>query len=145
MKTFIYKLIAPCHRKVFNFYRSLIRILTDNTSSFEHKTKPLPSHMYIVTIAFNDEQLIRKQIQLIKQHTKDKDYKHIIVDNSTKTNKRELIKRVCQEEDIEYVSVPKYLHALSFPKLFWDGMSHGAALNWTFYHIINNNTLLIIT
>lgn len=93
--------------------------------------------MLIVTVAFNEEELIRKQAQLIREHVTDSDYQHIVIDNSSDKTKRERIMKVCMEEYLEYVATPAYLHKLTLPSIFWDGMSHGAALNWAFYHVIN--------
>lgn len=92
--------------------------------------------MLIVTIAYNEETLIRKQIELIKTHIKDSEYCHIVVDNSPCSTKRRLIKQVCREKGIEYIPVPKYIDKLIATRLFWYGLSHGAALNWMFYNVL---------
>lgn len=92
--------------------------------------------MYIITIAYNEENLIRKQIELVRRFVKDADYHHVIVDNSTKRKKRKQIRILCQENGIEYVPVPRYINRLISTRLFWFGISHGAALNWMFYKFL---------
>ncbi len=92
--------------------------------------------MFLITIAFNHEGLIRKQIEMVKMHVKDNDYRHIIADNSTDSAKRRLIKEICAKENVEYVEVPSYINKYNCTSLFWNGNSHGAALNWLFYHFI---------
>ena len=47
-----------------------------------------PCEMLLITIAYNNEALIRKQIELIKKYIKDENYTHVIVDNSPKREKR---------------------------------------------------------
>ncbi|GAB6976056.1 hypothetical protein JCM15124A_09630 [Prevotella falsenii] len=127
----------PYYSKVFNLYRKVLVLLSKTTFKYNNDKRFEHQHMCIVTIAFNEEKLIQKQIQLIKQHITDKGFKHIIADNSAKKQKRGLIKNVCQEEGVDYIALPRYIHRLAFHRIFWDGMSHGAALNWVFYHIIN--------
>ena len=137
IKKRILQLAMPCYGKVFNLYRKVLVLLTKTTFKHSNDIGLKYQGMCIITIAFNEEKLIQKQIQLIKQHIKDKEFKHIIVDNSSKETKRKLIKYICKKENIDYIAIPKYIHRLSFHRIFWDGISHGAALNWAFYHIIN--------
>ena len=92
--------------------------------------------MFLITVEFNHEGLIRKQIEMVKLHVKDKDYRHIIADNSTDMEKRRLIKEICEKENVEYIEVPAYINKYICTSLFWNGNSHGAALNWLFYHFI---------
>lgn len=137
IKKKIYKLVMPFYRKVFNLYHEVLFLLTKTTFKNRNDREIGYTDICIITIAFNEEKLIQKQIQLIKQHITDKEFKHIILDNSSKKTKRKLIKNICKEEGIDYIALPRYIHRLSFHKIFWDGMSHGAALNWAFYHVIN--------
>ena len=95
--------------------------------------------MFIITIAYNHVKLIEKQIELVKRYCRDEGYRHVIVDNSPKRSSREQIKMICEQEDVDYVSVPCYIDKLISHKLFGNGLSHGAALNWMFYHFLIHN------
>lgn len=94
------------------------------------------SRLLLVTIAFNHEGLIRKQIEMVRQHVGDEDFQHIIIDNSSRKDKRRAIKDVCHERGVEYVAVPRYLTWLTWSSLFYPSYSHGGALNWAYLHVI---------
>ena len=97
------------------------------------------NNLYIITIAYNHAKLIEKQIELVKRYGKDENYKHVIVDNSPKRSVRKQIKTICERECVDYVSVPIYIDKLISHRLFGNGLSHGAALNWMFYHVLMPN------
>lgn len=137
MESHLRTLIKPCFRRCFNLHRMLINEISKAPSKRNHDTEMRNPHMLIVTIAFNDDKLISKQAEPIKKYITDEGVQHMIIDNSSDNTKRALIKKVCHEAKIKYVAIPAYLHKLTLPRFFWNGMSHGAALNWTFYHIIN--------
>lgn len=92
-------------------------------------------HIDIITIAFNNEILIEKQIDLVRKYVKDKNYTHIIANNSSDIEKRKRIKNICIHKKIAYVSVPQYIHKLIYTR-FSNGLSHGAAMNWIYYKLI---------
>ena len=92
--------------------------------------------LYVITIAYNHARLIEKQIELVKQHVKDRNYLHVVVDNSPNWDARRRIKEICVREKIGYVPVPLYIDKLICHKLFGYGVSHGAALNWMFYYFL---------
>lgn len=126
---------------LFNPYAKYVYYLSLGRGKFNRFVQEYSSEvercgMLIVTIAYNEETLIRKQIELIKTHIKDSEYCHIVVDNSPSRTKRRLIKQVCSEGNIEYIPVPKYIDKLIATRLFWYGLSHGAALNWVFYNVL---------
>lgn len=135
----IISLLRHIQNLLFNPYAKYVRWLS-LIGSFPRAEKPESDsgrcEMMIVTIAYNDENLIRKQIELVKVHVKDSDYCHVIVDNSPNRRKRILIEAVCQKEGIEYIPVPRYIDKLISTRLFWCGLSHGAALNWMYYNLL---------
>lgn len=94
--------------------------------------------MLLITIAFNNEELISTQIEMVRKHVKDANYQLLIVDNSTDKTKRKKIQDVCTQHGIEYIPIPLTLRQKICKNLKWGGMSHGLALNWTFYHVICN-------
>ena len=89
--------------------------------------------MLLLTVAFNDERLIEKQIEQIRLMIKDSDYQYVVADNSLNRKKREAIKEVCMQQGIEYIRIP-YLMTLLFH--YQIAVSHGAALNWIYYHYL---------
>ena len=121
----------------FNLYRKYVWLL----SRFG-KNVPLGSagsRLYIITIAYNHAKLIEKQIELLKKYGRDENYRHVIVDNSPQRSCRRQIKQICEREDVDYVGVPLFIDRLISHKLFGNGLSHGAALNWMFYHVLKIN------
>lgn len=92
--------------------------------------------LIIITIAYNNVNLIEKQIELIGKNVTGLNYKHFIVDNSPNKNIRIRIKDICKSQNVGYEEVP-YSLSLKFCK--WIGlhsMSHGIALNWAYYNIV---------
>ncbi len=94
------------------------------------------NELYIVTVAYDHVRLIEKQIELVKQHVTDKNYLHVIVDNSPSKKVRKQIKDFCDREHVGYVPVPRYIDKLIYHKIFGNGISHGAAINWLFFHFL---------
>lgn len=89
--------------------------------------------MLILTVAFNEERLIEKQIEQVRLMIKDSDYKHVVIDNSLNRKKRKAVKAVCLKHGIEYFQVPYFITVLFH---YQPGISHGAALNWLYYHYL---------
>ena len=107
-----------------------------STMQFVHqrqKEEQKRCEMLLLTVAFNNERLIKKQIEQIKSMIKDTDYQHVVVDNSLNKKKRGAIKAVCKQYGIEYIQIP-YLITLLFH--YQIAVSHGAALNWLYYHYL---------
>lgn len=92
--------------------------------------------LLIITVAYNHVRLIEKQIEMVKRHVFDKRYLHVVVDNSPNKNARKQIKDVCEREQIGYVPVPRIIDKLICHKIFGNGVSHGAALNWFYYYFL---------
>lgn len=125
---------STIYRPVFNLHSRWMRFLTSRASKCCLKCEY--HQMMIVIVAWNEENLIRKQIELTRKHLKDEEWKLVIIDNSSKNEKRKLIQQICQEEHITYLPVPKWINTLACHQIFFYGMSHGAALNWMFYHYL---------
>ena len=92
--------------------------------------------LYLITVAYNHVRLIEKQIEMVKRHVTDRNYLHIIVDNSPNKKVRQQIKELCKREQIGYVAIPRFIDMLICHKIFGNGVSHGAALNWMFYYFL---------
>ena len=84
----------------------------------------------IITIAFNNLELIQYQTRFLKKFIRD-NYCHIIIDNSTDNTIRQQIYQYCLKNNIAYVGLPKNRLNLVGPSY-----SHAAALNYTYKHVI---------
>lgn len=122
------------YKYVFNLYGRIAHTLSTiqfvHLKQMDEKTR---CEMLLLTVAFNDERLIEKQIEQIRSMIKDTDYQHVVVDNSLSKKKRGAVKAVCKQYGIEYIQIP-YLITLLFH--YQIAVSHGAALNWLYYHYL---------
>lgn len=130
------KLLRKIKYLLFNPYGKYVWLLSHMGRRVDKGEETKRSELYIITIAYNHERLIEKQIEQVKLYVKDEGFKHIIVDNSPKRVARKRIKNLCERNKIEYVPVPLYIDKLISHTLFGNGLSHGAALNWMFYHFL---------
>lgn len=87
-------------------------------------------HVDIITIAFNNTELIKLQERDLKRYVQDH-YSHIIVDNSTKKEVREQLYAFCRQEGIPYVSLPK-----NWLNYIGGSYSHATAVNYVYRHFI---------
>ncbi len=135
IKPFFYRLL-----RIHAFYNAFgkVHFLISSKPISQKNTSSLhPDDFLIITIAFNNVELIAQQIESIKKHLTDSCYRHVIVDNSSDKNKRNQIMEVCQAQNIEYKEVP---YSLSLKFCHWISlfsMSHGIALNWAYYNVIS--------
>lgn len=122
---------------IFNQHRIIIWLLSRIGKKVDVVDIPAAQNeLYIVTVAYNHVKLIEKQIELVKQHVKDRNYLHVIVDNSPNRKVRQQIKKICESEQVWYVPIPIYIDILICHRIFGNGISHGAALNWFFFHFL---------
>jgi hypothetical protein len=91
-------------------------------------TKPLTeAKLDIVSVAFNNAELVARQIDLVRKFVKD-DFFFTIADNSDDPQKSKLIYNVCEQKCVGYIRLPANpLHGSE---------SHGLALNWIYEHYI---------
>lgn len=97
----------------------------------------MPQEMLLVSIAFNEPTLIERQIIQIQKHVTDEAFKFVVVDNSTRKAMRRTIKAVCERLDTDYVAVPRYITRTVNTRITWAGNSHGTALNYAYYQVID--------
>ena len=121
---------------VFNQHRKYVWFLSRIGRKVNTDLPAGGSDLYVITVAYNHVRLIEKQIELVKRHLKDKNYLHVVVDNSPNKKARQRIKEVCEREQVGYVPVPMFIDKLICHRLFGNGISHGAALNWMFYYFL---------
>lgn len=84
----------------------------------------------IITIAFNNAELIRYQEQFLHKFISDP-FTHIVVDNSTDKNVRKELFDYCYKNGIAYIGLPKNLG-----NKITGSYSHAIALNYVYRHII---------
>lgn len=84
----------------------------------------------IVSVAFNNEQIIEHQIRLIKKYIQG-DYNYIVADNSSNKEIQQKIKNICEKNNISYIILPP-----NHLNLIGPSYSHSASLNWIYNHII---------
>lgn len=87
-------------------------------------------HLDLITIAFNNQSIIKHQIKYIRTHIKD-NYTYIVADNSTNKEASLQIQALCKEEGIAYIRLPKNHLGKIGPSY-----SHAAALNWVCKNIV---------
>lgn len=90
---------------------------------------PQKSTVEIYTISFNNPNVIRLQINKLREFIKD-DFTHIVADNSTSKSASEEIKAICKNAGIAYIRLPKNFLGKISPSY-----SHAGALNWVFHKI----------
>ena len=130
------KVLRKIKYLLFNPYSKYVWLLSRMGRKVDKGGETKRSDLYIITIAYNHERLIEKQIEQVRRYIKDERIKHVIVDNSPKRAARKRIKDLCERNKNEYVPVPLYIDKLISHTLFGNGLSHGAALNWMFYHFL---------
>ena len=127
--------LAAFKHWVFNQYGRYVWLLSRMGRPVD-SFAPDGLELYVITVAYNHVRLIEKQIELVKLHVKDKNYRHVVVDNSPSRSARKQIKEICDRKKIGYVPVPMFIDKLICHRIFGNGVSHGAALNWMFYHFL---------
>lgn len=128
-------MLATIKHWLFNQYRKYVWLLS-RFGQTVYTTPGERSDLYVITVAYNHVRLIEKQIELVRLHVKDENYFHVVVDNSPNKWVRKQIKEICERERVGYVSVPMIIDKLICHRIFGYGLSHGAALNWMFYHFL---------
>jgi len=84
----------------------------------------------IVTIAFNNADLIAYQTPFLEKFIQDR-YTRIIADNSTDPTIREAIYQYCLKNNITYIGLPK-----NYANKIGGSYSHATAINYVYRHVI---------
>lgn len=88
------------------------------------------SQLDIVSIAFNNELVIRCQIKLLRKYLTD-NFVYTVIDNSSDCIKQENIAQICFENGVNYILPPRNPFQGEV-----GSDSHGATLNWTYKNFI---------
>lgn len=121
---------------VYNQHRKYVWLLSRTGRKPDVYIPSDDRELYLITVAYDHVRLIEKQIEMVKWHVKDKNYQHVIVDNSPNKKVRQQIKEICVREKVGYVPIPFFIDKLICHRIFGNGVSHGAALNWMFYFFL---------
>jgi len=84
----------------------------------------------IVTVAFNNEEVIAHQIRLLDKYLLDS-YCYTVADNSSDPAKQDKIMKLCEKHNVPYIKLRKYFYSDINPNI-----SHGTALNWIYKNYI---------
>lgn len=89
-------------------------------------------HIDLITVAFNNAELIRLQHKFVEKNVRDP-HQQIIVDNSTRPEVRKEIFDFCKENGLTYFGMPKNLL-----NKVGGSYSHAMTMNYTFRRLISN-------
>lgn len=90
---------------------------------------PLRTNFLLITIVFNDAELITLQHRSLKKYLRD-DFDYCVVDDSSDEGQANAIREFCATQGVSYVHLPAVNPGM-------DGsMCHGFALNWTFRNLV---------
>ena len=105
-----------------------------NRSNFDLSELPADQrHTDIITIAFNNADIIPIHVRKIEEYCKlGGEMTHIIADNSSDVEISSKIQHYCEANKIPYIRLPK-----NHLNLVGSSYSHAAALNWVYHHIIS--------
>jgi hypothetical protein len=103
-----------------------------NLRSFNLIENPNKKAIDLVTIAFNNEEVIYHQHRLLKKYLIDS-YCYTVIDNSIKPAKAKLIEDLCRVQKISYIKLPyNFSHGSD---------SHGFAINWAYANYVKKRNL----
>lgn len=88
------------------------------------------SKIVFITIAFNNDETLRLQIQMMNKYVKDS-FHHVIIDNSSGSEKSNKIKELALSENRSWI---RLVHNLNFGP----SHSHALAIDWAIKHIIKS-------
>lgn len=83
----------------------------------------------MVTVAFNNVEVIEAQARLVTEHVEDL-FRLTVVDNSPSRNIRRRIRAACARQSVDYLRVPRNPYTGRDPSF-----SHGEALNYICHHL----------
>lgn len=85
----------------------------------------------LITIAFNNDLVIELQIEYLRRYVQD-EFSHIVCDNSSDSEKSENIRKICEENNVAYLRLPK-----NHLNIIGPSYSHAAALNYVYRNVVS--------
>ena len=86
----------------------------------------------VITIAFNNEVVLKHQIQYMRKFWKDGEREYLIADNSPLKERQDVIRELCRKEGIPYLLLPRDARIDRISGSF----SHGTAVTWLYHNYI---------
>ena len=121
------KKIKKIFYKIF-LLRSMDRRYRMTEPIFSSIVSADPSKLFVITVGFNDHELIEIQYDAFKRFFHG-GYEYFVIDNSTKEDEAEATKTFCVTRHINYIRLAKNPGP--------DGsLHHGLALNWVYDNVI---------
>lgn len=108
----------------YHNFEKVLHINCENKSLFDK------NRVDIITVAFNNDEVIRHQIRLLNKYLLDP-YCYTVADNSSDPTKQDKITEICKQFDVSYIRLPKNPYNEINPSL-----SHGLALNWIYRNYV---------
>lgn len=124
IKTLVHKVLKQVMNKGYRFF-----IYKKSIFSNLDKFNINKSNFIIITIAFNNIEVIKIQHQYIKNNFKES-CQYIVADNSSLSNISKEIREYCISNNIPYIKLPIN------PFQNNPSRSHGFAINWSYYNVI---------
>lgn len=112
-------------------YCSLRQRAKDDTLFDYAKAKGIP--LCLITISFDNVFVVEQQIRLIKRHITDRNYIHIVADNSTNTANRQAIKELCHRKQTGYIGLPYNFFQTT---MYRPSYAHGLCMTWLYYNVV---------
>lgn len=97
----------------------------------ENKSVLDKNRVDIITVAFNNDKVIRQQIRLLNKYILDS-YYYTVADNSSDPTKQDEIAQICNQFEVSYIRLPRNPYNEISPSL-----SHGIALNWLYKNYVS--------
>lgn len=117
--------LIKVYNKTIDYFYSLKNPLYSNFKILELKN----TELLIVTIAFNNSEIIKIQSSNVLKNLND-DFDYIIADNSSDKKHSDETRRYCESEKIKYIKLPKNSQTKDPSK------SHGLAINWVYRNLV---------
>ncbi|MDH6354846.1 hypothetical protein M2132_001179 [Dysgonomonas sp. PH5-45] len=124
-------------KAMYRYVNRLVNTPFDRCFHFGCNNNTLPpanNQVDIVTVAFNNEHVIKLQIKYIRENITDQKYTFLVADNSNNSEKQSLIQRLCKEEGIGYIQLPRFEKEWLKRR---GSYSHATAINWIYYNYIS--------
>ena len=121
------------------YWKKLYRVLVLPSANRRYRERPAlfesivsadPAKLFVVTVAFNDPELIVLHHASLQKYLRDP-YEYFVFDNSSDEGKSAEVKAYCVNHTINYVRLPVNRYRATLPSA-----SHSFALNWIYRNCI---------
>ncbi len=117
-------------RAIVRTFEAVTMMLPPRKTCHADAQKDVPNRVDIITVAFNNAELIELQHRFVEKYITD-EHQQIVVDNSTRMDVRREIYSFCQQHGITYLGMPHNLL-----NHIGGSYSHAMSLNYVYRHLI---------